>query len=194
MKIVYIGGGERLSMPTVVCLGFFDGVHVGHRRLVERAMAVGEEKNLAVCVHTYDRMPAKVIDPALAILELTELSEKAALLASLGVQVLAVSRFDEAMMRMSAEAFFVEVLLGEVSARHLVAGFHHRFGHRGEADTRTLERLCGRYGVGLDIIPPVSLEEGELISSSAIRALVRTGELEKAERMLGRPWRRETDA
>lgn len=191
MKTVYIEQGTSLDEQTVVCLGFFDGVHLGHKRLVEQAITIRHEKRLKVCVHTFDRMPAQVLQPALALRELTPLSQKRPLLAALGVDILAVSPFTAQVMRMRAQAFFNEILLDALCARHIVCGFHHRFGYRGEADVNALAAMCERAGIGLSVIPPVTLPGGELISATAIREALRLGDLERAERMLGRPYRAE---
>ncbi len=189
MTTVCIENIEALEQPTVVCLGFFDGVHLGHQRLIRRACDIAREKALYVCVHTFDEMPAHVIHPRADALEITALAEKSALLAALGVDIIAVSRFGEAMMHMPAKDFFRQILLEKLRARHIVVGFHHRFGFRGEADTQMLGEFCEEAGVGLDIIRPVLLTDGELISSTAIRGFLRSGNREKAEAMLGRPYR-----
>lgn len=189
MNTVFLDAGGTVDVPTVVCLGFFDGVHLGHVSLVRRAQQVAPRGELAVCVHTFDAMPARVLQPEADILELTPLAEKAALLDALGVDILAVSHFDAGTSQMRAQAFFDHTLLLQLHARHIVAGFHHRFGYRGEADAQALEAFCAQAGIGLDIIAPVTLDSGELISSTAIRAAIRAGDTQKASRMLGRSWR-----
>lgn len=188
MKRLFLNDAERADRPTVVCLGFFDGVHRGHARLVERALEIAAEKDLAVCVHTFDQMPVRVLQPEANVLELTPLEEKASLLAALGVDILAVSRFDHETMHQSAGEFFHHVLLEALQARHIVAGFHHRFGYHGEGDTATLYALSEKTGTGLDVIAPVTLENGELISSTAIRTALAQGNTDKAQSMLGRTW------
>lgn len=187
MKTIRLGPGIRLTRPTVVCLGFFDGVHIGHAQLIARAVTISAETGLDVCVHTFDRIPAAVLKPEVAVTELTPLAQKAALLENMGVDCLAVSRFEET-RHLSAAAFFHEILLQTLRAQHIVAGFHHHFGLRGEGDAHTLEALCGESGVGLDIIAPVTLGSGELVSSTAIRKAVEAGDYAKASAMLGRPY------
>lgn len=185
MKLVYVQSNTRLKEPTVVCLGFFDGVHIGHAALVRRALEAAEAKRLSVCVHTFDVMPSQVLRPQTALSEMTPLAEKAVLLKALGVDILAVSRF-AGTMHMRAAAFFEDVLRHALHAEHIVAGFHHHFGCRGEGDAALLASLCRQAGIGLDIIEPVLLEDGELVSSTAIRSALAQGDLEKARRMLGR--------
>ena len=188
MTIVCVDEQVRIKTPTVVCLGFFDGVHIGHQRLIERAKNVSRAQGLRVCVHTFAQMPVKVMRPSLAVKELTPLPEKAALLEKLGVDIVAVSNFDESMMHMRAADFFRDILIEKLCTKHIVAGFHHRFGFHGEANVEALSGLCQAAGVGLSVIPPITLENGELVSSTAIRRLLALGNTQKAEAMLGRPY------
>ncbi len=177
-----------LERPSVVCLGLFDGVHIGHQALIGKAREVAAENGYQVLVHTFDHMPINIIRPERRILELTPLPEKAALLSSFGTEIVAVSRFDDAMMHMHAGAFFHDLLVGTLRARHIVAGFHHHFGFHGEGDVQVLESLCRQANVGLSVISPVCLPGGELVSSTAIRRHLQAGNLQAAEAMLGRPW------
>lgn len=193
MTIVELDKAFRSKKQTVVCLGLFDGVHIGHQALVTRARGIANEKRLMVCAHTFDEMPARVLRPGVDILELTPLPEKAALLAALGVDTVAVSPFDGTMMRMRAEDFFFAILLTKLRAEHLVIGVDHRFGFRAQGGAETLRGLCAKAGVGLDIVPPVTLANGEAVSSTAIRGHLRAGDTAAAEAMLGRPWRRNLD-
>lgn len=186
--ILHVDSHCCLLKPTVVCLGFFDGVHIGHIKLIERAREVAQERALSVCVHTFSQMPVRVLSPDLDVLELTPLRQKADLLDALGVEIVAVSDFDQAMAHMHAEDFFFHILLEKLHTEHIVAGFHHRFGYRGEADTRVLASYCEQYGIGLDIIEPVTLTDGALVSSTAIRQLLLSGDYATAEAMLGRPY------
>jgi len=189
VRIILAEEGIPGSERTVVCLGFFDGVHIGHARLVERAAEKATRGGFLACVHTFDQMPAKVVRPGFAVRELTPLAEKAALLGGLGVDVVAVSRFDEAMMHMAAEDFFRHTLVEKLRAAHVVAGFHYRFGFREAAGTRELAALCGQAGIGLTIMEPVTMPDGRLVSSTAIRALLDAGDIPLAEAMLGRPFK-----
>ena len=185
--IVWVKDGLRLQEETLVCLGFFDGVHIGHQQLLKRAREVAAGKGWKVCVHTFDRSPAAFLRPEAAVRELTTLEQKARLLRGQGADIVAVSRFDEAMARMSARDFFDEVLIRRLHARHIVAGFHHTFGYRGEGNAETLAALCRENHIGLDVIEPVTLPDGELVSSTAIRQALLSGDCAKAEAMLGRP-------
>lgn len=188
MRLLNLDAQERPKGKTVVCLGFFDGVHRGHAQLVRQAMDIASANGWLSCVHTFAQMPIKIIKPSLQVLEITPLTEKARLLHALGVDIVAVSRFDSAMASMHAKPFFENILLDQLHAAHIVAGFHHRFGYHSEADTKVLAELCNVHGVGLTIVPPVRMEDGLLVSSTAIRTAIEKGDMVLASSLLGRPY------
>lgn len=177
----------RLDTPMVVCLGVFDGVHLGHRKLIEAAQTLAGEQGLTALVHTYDPLPVNVIYPNKHVPELSPLKERLQLIEALGVCHAAVSRFDDRLQHESGADFFRRVLLNKLNAGHLVVGFNHRFGFHGDTDANKLAALCREAGIGLTVIEPVRTEQGSLISSSAIRAAILLDDLELAEMMLGRP-------
>ncbi len=173
--------------PGVVCLGFFDGVHLGHRAIIDQGKQKAAQLCLPLYVHTYDLPPMNLIKHAGAVKELSPLPQKAALLEEAGVDVVAVSRFDEQLMRMEGSQFFSDILIGRLHARHLVIGYDHRFGYKGSTDAKALEALCERSGIGLSVVSAVSLPDGRAISSSDIRNALTRGDTALAQRMLGRP-------
>ncbi|HSK69629.1 MAG TPA: FAD synthetase family protein, partial [Candidatus Limnocylindria bacterium] len=177
---------ERLGTPTAVCLGVFDGVHVGHRRLIAEAVRVAGEKGLEALAHTYDPLPMRVIHPNAPACDLTPVDLRLRLFEGAGAQSAAVSRFDDALMHMPGREFFERVLLDKLNARHIVVGFNHAFGYHADTHTEKLRELCREHGVGLSVIPPVRLDDGRLVSSSAIRAALLRGDLDEAREMLGR--------
>lgn len=185
MRIVYTDEALSGGHPTVVCLGFFDGVHIGHAELIRQGVEIAQAQGFDTCVHTFDEMPARILKPEEPVQELTPLPRKAELLAALGVKLLAVSAFEKA-RHMRAADFFQDTLLDRLKARHIVSGFDHRFGYRGEGDVAMLRQLCDAAGIGLSVITPVKTAEGELVSSTAIRGALAAGDFALAERMLGR--------
>lgn len=104
-----------------------------------------------------------------------------------GIREVITAHFDEAMMTMPWDRFITDYLVAGHGACHLVAGEDHRFGYKGEGTASRLKALCASLGLGCDIIPAVTLE-GETVSSTLIRSLVRAGELERAGRFLGHPY------
>ena len=183
----YLDTDKLILGPGVVCLGFFDGVHLGHRAIIDQGKQKAAQLCLPLYVHTYDLPPMNLIKHAGAVKELSPLPQKAALLEEAGVDVVAVSRFDERLMRMDGCQFFYDILIGRLHARHLVIGYNHRFGYKGSTDAKALEALCERSGIGLSVVSAVSLPDGRAISSSAIRNALTRGDTALAQRMLGRP-------
>ena len=183
----YLDTDQLTLGPGVVCLGFFDGVHLGHRAILDEGKQKAAQLCLPLYVHTYDLPPMNLIKHAGAVKELSPLPQKAALLEEAGVDVVAVSRFDERLMRMDGSQFFYDILIGRLHARHLVIGYNHRFGYKGSTDAKALEALCERSGIGLSVVSAVSLPDGRTISSSAIRNALTRRDTALAQRMLGRP-------
>ena len=169
------------TQGTVVCLGFFDGVHRGHLALLAAAKKAAREAGLPVCVHTFDRAPGGK-GPALTTLE-----ERERLLRAAGADQVAVSPFDERTRTMSGDEFFERVVLGRLHAAHVVCGDDHRFGYRGGWGVKELRKMCADAGIGLTVVPPVLLKDGSRISSTAIRRALREEKWDLAEEMLGRP-------
>ena len=178
---------EKLSGRTAVCLGYFDGVHRGHLALLAEAERIARKERLTVAVHMLDRSPASVLHPDQPVLQLTTLAEKAAVFEAHGCKILAVSTFDEHFRMMSGRDFFRSILLDKLNAGAIIAGDDHRFGYRGETGVRELAALCREAGILLSVVPRLTLPDGTVISSSAIREALRQGDSARAEAMLGRP-------
>ena len=171
---------EQRAAPCVVCLGFFDGVHLAHQALLRAARAEGDRLQLPVCAHTFDHAPGDK-GP-----ELTSLEEREALLRHYGADSVSVSVFDDEMRHMRGDDFFKKVVLGQLNARHVVCGDDHRFGYKGAWSVKELRQLCEGAGIGLTVVPQVSLPDGRRVSSTAIRKAIQDGDTELAEQMLGR--------
>ncbi|MBR3108702.1 MAG: adenylyltransferase/cytidyltransferase family protein [Clostridia bacterium] len=178
---------EKEHVPCVVCLGFFDGVHLAHQALLRAARAEGKRLGLPVCAHTFDHAPGQ------KEFELTSLPEREALLRQYGADMVSVSAFTDDMRCMRGDDFFRTVVLGQLNARHVVCGDDHRFGYKGGWGVDELRTLCDEAGVGLTVVPQVSLPDGQRISSTAIRKALQEGNTELAERMLGRKIKESTE-
>jgi riboflavin kinase / FMN adenylyltransferase len=176
------------SMNSVVALGNFDGVHLGHRAVVRRAVEEGRRRGAKVVAATFDPHPRVVLAPGSEPRLLTTLEMRREELLGYGVDEVWAIRFDEALSRKSPEEFVRDVLVGEIGASAVVVGENFRFGHRAAGDFRELERLMRGFG-GEAYAVPVRSEGGEApISSTRIRRLVGEGEVAEAARLLGRPY------
>ena len=189
MIICHTEAMEKWPQRTAVCLGYFDGVHRGHLALLREAESIAQREHLTVAVHTFDVSPASVLRPDQPVDQLTSLSDKAAIFAANGCEILAVSIFDGRMRTMPGRAFFDEILLGRLNAGAIITGDDHRFGFRGDTGVQELRTMCRDAGVILSVVPRVKLPDGTVISSSAIRQAIRQGDLARAQEMLGRPVR-----
>ncbi len=170
----------RTNAPCVVCLGFFDGVHLAHQALLKAAKEEGKRLHLPVCVHTFDHAPGE------KAFELTSLPEREALLRHYGADQVSVSIFNEEMRHMRGDDFFKTIVLGRLNARHVVCGDDHRFGYKGAWGAEELKALCKDAGIGLTVVPQVTLPDGQRVSSTAIRNAILAGDTALAEKMLGR--------
>ena len=173
-------------MKTVIALGFFDGVHLGHQALMARAVERGREHGLEPAVFTFDRSPREFVTGKPVPL-LTSPEERRRLVEeSFPIRRVIVAKFDRAMMTMPWMDF-LRVLAGRYNAGWLVAGHDFRFGHRNEGDAALLARGAAELGMGWDIIPAVAVD-GVTVSSTRIRSLLEEGRAEEAWRLLGRPF------
>ena len=171
---------------TAVTVGSFDGVHRGHqdvlRQLVERARALGVHSVLV----TFDPHPLQVVNPSAAPLLLTVGDEKLEVLAESGVDFVAVLPFNPALASFSAERFVSDILLSRFRMHDLLMGHDHRFGHNRSGDVETMRRLGAERGFDVSVVPAVTVNGGQAVSSTAIRRAVAGGDLEGAFRGLGR--------
>jgi riboflavin kinase/FMN adenylyltransferase len=176
------------SGQCVVTVGTYDGVHLGHRRLIAESLAEGARLGLPTLVVTFDRHPAEVLRPERAPKLLTGLSHKLELLGELGVTEPVVLHFDLDRAHESAEDFVTQYLLGELGAVSVLVGANFRFGHRQHGDIALLQELAPQFGFtarGIELL--IDDETHTVVSSSAIRAQLAAGAVQEAARLLGRP-------
>jgi riboflavin kinase/FMN adenylyltransferase len=174
-------GGGRLALT----IGNFDGVHRGHRAMVQRTVSRAAELRLGSCVLTFEPHPREFFSPASAPARLTRLRDKLEQMAALGVSRVHVARFDARFAALPAERFVEDVVVRGLRAAWLLVGRDFRFGVKRSGDFPLLEQVAARHGIELEAMPEVSLE-GERVSSSAVRAALAAGDLELAARLLGR--------
>ena len=170
--------------PTVIALGFFDGVHRGHGALLRRTTEVACRLNATPAAFTFDRPPKEVVTGKPVPL-INSTQERQELMERLyGIRQVIVAPFDHEMMTMSWEDFITKLLVGTYGAVHLVAGHDYRFGHKNAGTPELLQEKCRQLGLGCDIIPKVEYD-GITVSSTYIRQLVESGQVERAAEFLG---------
>ena len=179
---------QATPAARTVALGSFDGVHLGHRRVIESAIAAAAERRTRSSVVTFEPHPIVVLRPELAPHELSTPQRRSQLVAELGPDELIVIRFDHAFSQIEHDQFAERVLHDKLGARLVIVGRNYRYGHRAQGSIETLAASGQR--LGFDVQPAPLLElDGAPVSSSRIRDLFSAGEVEHAARLLGRaPW------
>lgn len=173
-------------MKRAVALGFFDGVHIGHGALLRRTKEISESSSLSPCVMTYSNHPSSVLSGKSVSL-INSAEERASLISELyGISDIVIKDFTPEYAALPCEEFFEEILLSELNTAHVIAGYDFRFGRGGLGDSEKLKKLCAEHGLGCDIIDEVTYDGAE-VSSSRIRELLETGDIERANALLGHP-------
>ena len=169
----------------VIALGFFDGVHIGHSALLKRTLEIGAAKNLVPSVMTFDIHPhCLVTDMPVPLINSPD--DRAGLIHRVfGIDDIIFLRFNRETANMPW-GLFIDNLAHEFGAVHVVAGFDYSFGRGGKGSSALLEQKCAEQGIGCDIIPEVRLD-GVVSSSSFVRELLASGDMERANRFLGHP-------
>ena len=169
----------------VIALGFFDGVHTAHGALLRRVKEVAAERNAVPAAFTFDCHPSARLSGRSVPL-LTSVEDRAFLMQSrYGMEEILVASFDE-MMQMNWADFISHYLAGEQSAVHVVCGNDFRFGWKGEGNPERLKSKCAELGIGCDVIGAIELD-GIRVSSTYIRTLIESGNMERAAEFLGHP-------
>ena len=177
----------ELHREVGIVLGTFDGLHVGHKTLIERHVEGCKRLGVKSVVFTYSNHPRELTNPELKSLRLIAVEEKILRIEELGVDYLVLIEFDEALMSTEAKRFVEEYLIDGMDVRLISVGFDFKFGRKAAGNPALLEKLSRKYGYELLVLDPVEID-GEKVSSSAIRKHLRHGEIKEAQRLLGRPY------
>ncbi len=172
--------------PSVVAIGFFDGVHRGHQSLISRAQKAAGEHGVRTVVVTFDRHPMEVVNPGARPPLLMGLDQRLRTLADLDVDLVVALPFDDDLRHLAPDDFVAHVLGGALQARHVVVGANFRFGHKAAGDVTTLADLGPSFGFTSEAVTLLEVD-GVVISSTEIRGAVERGDVEQARRWLGRP-------
>lgn len=180
--------GERISSRgSVVCIGAFDGLHLGHRALIGQTLARARALDADAAVLTFEPLPREFFMGDAAPTRIASARDRVERLAALGVDLVGLLRFDAALASMSPQAFVEQLLVRRLGAREVRVGADFRFGHRRAGDLALLQQLGREHGFTAQSIDTHEVD-GERVSSSAIRAALGSGDLATAARLLGRPY------
>jgi len=172
---------------TVVTIGNFDGVHLGHQKILHQVFDRARAAGLAATVLTFYPHPSRVLRPADAPCLLATLPQRLAAFEAAGMHAALVLRFDAELAKVTAEDFVRLYLVETLRARAVMVGDNFRFGNRGAGDVKLLETLGQQGGHKVHVVPPVVVD-GVVVSSSAIRQALGEGRVDAAAKMMGRPF------
>ncbi|WP_404438972.1 bifunctional riboflavin kinase/FAD synthetase [Microbacterium aerolatum] len=173
---------------SAVAIGKFDGVHAGHRAVIERLKADAAASGARSVAVTFDRNPLALLRPELCPENVVSTDRKLELLGALGIDATLVLTFDKELASHSAEQFVEEILVGALHVSTVLVGQDFRFGHRGAGTPELLRELGPKYGFSVDVVDDVYVEGSERrVSSSWIRELLAEGDVATATQVLGRP-------
>jgi len=170
---------------TVVTVGKFDGIHLGHQALLKAAVAAAKGSGAQSVCLTFDRHPDALFAPDRLRLPIVGPTQKREYIAATGIDAVLEICFDEALAQLTARQFVEQYLVAGLRAKHVVVGVDFRFGAGGAGNTQLLQQLGEEFGFTVEVIAPVEVL-GERVSSSRIRELLDTGDVSAANAMLGR--------
>jgi riboflavin kinase/FMN adenylyltransferase len=193
MKVIKDNFTEIFETPSVIVLGSFDGIHSGHGILINSARKLSQEikeeqqiKDLQVMVCTFKNHPLSIVNKEICPKLVMSNEEKSILFEKLQVDILNFMEFNKEFMSISPDEF-IRNLKKHYNVKGIVVGFNYRFGYKNLGDVETLKKYSKSLGYKLFVVKPVTID-GEVVSSSAIRHNIQEGNIEKANKFLGRPF------
>lgn len=190
MKMELVLGLDKVKRGHrggILALGTFDGVHLGHQKVIKSLKRRAGDLRKKSIVLTFDIHPLKTVDPAKCPPLLTPKEEKIRLIQDLGVDVLILANFNKEFASLSPEKFIKDILVDRLSVAEVFVGKNFTFGRGAMGDIAFLKSKAREYGFKVRTIPPVKIGK-TAISSTAIRGLIRRGEVKEAAKLLGRPY------
>lgn len=174
-----------MAKKKVMALGFFDGIHIGHAALMNMIIKRAREYDAEPAVLTFDVHPDSLVFKKNVPLINSADDRERILSRCFGIDDVVVVHFSQSVMHMDWKVF-IDELIDDMDLCHIVVGHDFKFGYKGLGTAEKLKEYCSQRGVGCDIIPPVC-KDGVIVSSTLIRGLIESGEIEKANEYLGRP-------
>ena len=175
------------QQPTVLTIGTFDGVHLGHQKIVERVVTTARQEGLLATVFTFFPHPRMVVQHDKGLKLIHTLEEKKQLLQQLGVDLLVVQPFNEAFAQLTAEEFVSTILVEHLNVKKVIIGYDHRFGRNRTANIDNMRLFGKKYGFAVEEISVQEVDEVS-VSSTKIREALNKGDVTTAEHYLGTPY------
>lgn len=173
--------------PRAIALGYFDGVHMGHRALMDRAVLRAKEIGGVSAVFTFDKHPSTVVTGRSVPLLTSDAYRREEIKQLGGVDEVIFGHFDAELRTMDWRDFIHKLLVGRFNAQYIISGHNNRFGYMGRGTAEGMAEECAKAGIGYDCIPDVKID-GIVVSSTYIRQLISLGDMERATRFLGHPY------
>ena len=184
MKVITSNEDFRFIKSNVIALGNFDGIHIAHQKVIKTALQIAKNNSLSSLVLLFDKHPISVLNVSAPKL-LTTLDQKIKILEQLGVDYVYVQKFDVKFSTLEPDYFIKKILIDKLQAASIVAGFDYRFGKGAKGDTQYLKETCVKFKTDVTIVERVDFEN-KPVSASRIRNLLDEGDIEKANKLLGR--------
>jgi riboflavin kinase/FMN adenylyltransferase len=187
MQVVYGHRNVPRWQGAAIAIGNFDGVHVGHRALIARAQELAAVNDALTVALTFDPHPSALLAPARAPRLLTSMERRIELLAEAGVDAVVVEPFTHELAGVAPNAFVDDIVIFALRARAIIVGYDFSYGQGRTGTVEALQAHGIHAGIEVAVVPAVTVG-GEIAASTKVRGHLRAGDLERAARMLGRPW------
>ena len=184
MKTYHSLSDFKSSEYTVITVGTFDGLHLGHQKIIQRMKTLADKKHGETILVTFDPHPDKIINPESNVFLLTTLEERRSLIKDLNVDVFLIIKFNKMMSKMSPEDFISKILVDSLQVKELFVGFNYKFGFLGKGNTDILRDYSKIYKFKTNILKPITAGN-TIISSTRIKDYIKSGEIGKAKKFLG---------
>jgi len=189
MKIFsYLADAEEVIEASVVALGNFDGVHLGHQELIKTAVGLAKQKNISSVVFTFANHPLNVLKGESVVKNIMDLNEKAEVLEKLGVDYVVNIQFNKQIMKAEPDFFVERYLLKNLHMKHAVCGFNYTFGYLAKGNAKMLAQMGEKLGYGVTVIPELKVLD-QTVSSTRIRKLIAEGNMKEYKECTGRLYR-----
>lgn len=173
--------------PCAIAIGNFDGVHLAHRQLIEKAISIAKNNKLTSAVLTFNPHPAGVLSSTSGITLIQTLDQRLEQIGNLGIDVAIIEEFSVNLAKLSPMDFVERIIADNLGAKYIIVGYDFTFGYKRSADVEILKTLCNKFKIHVDVVSPIFLDD-TLISSTNIRRALFSGHIEVASRLLGRPY------
>jgi len=178
---------HNMKKPVAIALGTFDGMHIGHQELMKQLQKIKLDDKCATMVYTFLEHPLSKLNPDNTPSQIMSIHEKVLYFNRIGIDWLILNPFDIEFAKTSPKAFIEDLLLKKYDVRAIVVGYNFRFGSGAKGDIDFLKNMSEKHGFILVVVPPVSLDDN-VVSSSLIRRCIKNGQIEDANRYLGKPY------